>query len=113
MNAATRLSLITTQLDSTNRSLFLPSPTVDGVDMLLGCPVVVNSSLPNLGTANAVPVLFGDLYNGIEVVGSLPKIITLQERWADTFMRGIILRSYVGSAALASGAIMGLKLAAS
>ena len=112
MNASTRLALITS-LATTGQSVFVPAPTLGGMDMLLNLPVVINSSLPNLGTENAMPILLGDLYNGLEVVGSLPKIITLNERYAESFERAIILRSYVGSAALASGAIQGLRLAAS
>lgn len=90
MNASTRHNLITTQLDSSNRSLFVPSPTVDAVDMLLGRPVVFNSSLSNLGTANAIPIRFGDLYNGIEVVGRIPKVFTLHERWIDQLVKGLV-----------------------
>jgi HK97 family phage major capsid protein len=112
MNAATRISLIKT-LGTDNRSLFVPAPSADGLDLLFGHPLLINSSLPNLGTANVIPILFGDLYNGLEVVGSLPKIITLVERYIDSFERGLILHSYVGSAALASGAIKAIKLAAS
>lgn len=111
MNAATRVALIKT-FGTDNRSLFVPAPSADGFDLLFGHPLLINSSLPSLGTANGIPILFGDLYNGIEVVGSLPKIITLNERYITTLERAIILRSYVGSAALASDAIRSLRLAA-
>jgi HK97 family phage major capsid protein len=113
MTSKTRNNLIRTQLDTTNRSLFIPSPTVDGVDMLLGKPVVINQSLAQLGTANGIAVVLGSLYDGYQMVGSPLRIQNLRERYADTLESAIIPTTRVGSTGLAPGALQSIKLAAS
>jgi HK97 family phage major capsid protein len=112
MTSKTRNKILTS-LDTTNRSLFIPAPTVDGVDMLLGKPIVINQSLAQLTVANGTAVVFGDLYNGYQVVGSPMRVQVLSERYADTLESAIIPSTRVGSTGLIPGAIQSLKLAAS
>jgi HK97 family phage major capsid protein len=112
MTSKTRNTLIK-QLDSTNRSLFVPAPNLDGLDMLLGKPIVINQSLDLTTTASGVPVLFGSLYEGIEMISSEVKVTNLVERYAEQFKNSLITRLQIGSAALAPGAIQKLVLAAS
>lgn len=99
--------------DSTARPYFVPAPNMGGLDMLLGKPVVINESLGAVGTANAVPVIFGSLYEGLEVISSEVRLTSISERFADTFERGLIASIQVGSSALAPGALQKIVLAAS
>jgi HK97 family phage major capsid protein len=114
MNSSTRLSFLKS-LDSTNRSLFVPAPNSDGLDMLLGRPIVINSSLPNLGTANAIPILFGSLYDGLEVTISDPRVQAFTESpgLVENQKSALSVWLRVGSVSLAAGSIQALKLAAS
>jgi HK97 family phage major capsid protein len=111
MTSKTRNSLLT-WADSTGRPFLVPAPTADGLDMLLGKPIVINQSLPQLGTANATPILFGSLWDGLEMISSELRVTNLVERYADTFSSAIIPSTRLGSTSLAPNAIKALKLAA-
>jgi HK97 family phage major capsid protein len=110
MTSKTRNTLIKS-LDATDRSLFVPAPNIDGFDMLLGRPIVINQSLDQLGTANGVPVVFGSLYDGIELVGSEVSIRNLIERYADSFRSALIAFTRWGSAGLTAAALQKIVLA--
>jgi len=112
MTSKTRNSLLALE-DSTSRPYFVPAPTADGFDMLLGKPIIINQSLDQLNTANGIPILFGSLYEGIELVSSEVRVTNLRERYADVNEGAVIVSTRVGSTGLASGAIKALKLAAS
>ena len=99
--------------DSTGRSLLVPSPTIAGVDMLLQKPIVINNSLDLPGTANGVPIVFGSLYDGVEMVSSEVRVQNLTQRYADQLLNALITTTRVGSTALAPGALQKLVLAAS
>ena len=99
--------------DSTGRSLLVPSPTIAGVDMLLQKPIVINNSLDLPGTANGVPIVFGSLFDGVEMVSSEVGIQNLTERYSDQLLNALIVTTRVGSTALAPGALQKLVLAAS
>jgi HK97 family phage major capsid protein len=102
--------------DSTGRSYFVPG-TQKSLDMLLGCPVVINQSLasPTAGVfgASVKPILFGSLFDGFQVVSSEVYVQTLQERFAEFNESALIVSTRVGSASLQAGAIQALKIAAS
>jgi HK97 family phage major capsid protein len=99
--------------DSTGRSLLVPSPTIAGVDMLLQKPIVINNSLDLPGTANGVPIVFGSLFDGVEMVSSEVGVQNLTERYSDQLLNALIVTTRVGSTALAPGALQKLVLAAS
>lgn len=98
--------------DSTSRPYFVPAPNADGLDMLLGKPIVINNSLALPSTANGKPLLFGSLFDGLQIVSSEVRVQTLVERFADVNESAIIVSTRVGSASLQAGAIQALKLAA-
>jgi HK97 family phage major capsid protein len=112
MTSKTRNVLLASE-DSTSRSYYVPAPNVDGLDMLLGKPIVINQSLDQLGTANAIPIVFGSLWDGYEMISSDLRVTTLRERYADVNESALIASTRVGSAGLATGALQSLKLAAS
>jgi hypothetical protein len=62
--------------------------------------------------ANALPILFGSLYEGLEMIHSDLRINILRERYAELNESAMIVSTTVGSTALAPGAIQALKLAA-
>ena len=102
--------------DSTGRSYFVPG-TQKSLDMLLYCPVVLNQSLPSptagVFGASVKPIIFGSLYDGLQVVSSDVRVITLQERFAEKNESALLCSTRVGSASLQAGAIQALKIAAS
>lgn len=115
MSSQTRNAL--TQLrDSTGRPFFTPS-TDGGMDYLLGKPIVINQSLatPTAGVfaANAKPILFGSLYDGLQVVSSEVRVQTLVERFADKYESAIIVSTRIGSASLQANSLQALQIAAS
>ena len=100
--------------DSTSRPYFVPAPNADGLDMLLGKPVVINNSLAqNVTTANSKPILFGNLVAGLQVVSSQVRVQTLSERFAEFNESALIVSTRIGSQSLQLGALQVLKLAAS
>jgi HK97 family phage major capsid protein len=112
MTSKTRNALLRLE-DGTGRPYFTPAPTADGMDMLLGKPIVINQSLAQLGTANGIPVVFGSLYDGYQMVGSPLRVQNLRERYADSLESAIIPTTRIGSTGLAPGALQSIKLAAS
>ena len=111
MSSKTR-NYLALQEDSTSRPYFVPAPNADGLDMLLGKPIVINNSLALPTTANAKPILFGSLFDGLQIVSSEVRVQTLVERFAEVNESAIIVSTRVGSASLQAGAIQALKLAA-
>jgi HK97 family phage major capsid protein len=117
-NTATRAALLGMK-DGFGRPFWIPDPSADGpFGKLLGYDVVLNQSMPNLGVANATPILFGDLSRAYLLRSeSKPSILRLNERYADTLEVGFFLYTRVGGASLvATGApspLVSIKLAAS
>ena len=111
MSSKTRNALLANE-DSTSRPYYVPAPNADGFDMLLGRPIVINQSLPNLGTANATPILLGSLWDGFQMIASEVRVQTVHERYAEFNESAVIVSTRVGSTGLVSGAIKSLKLAA-
>jgi HK97 family phage major capsid protein len=100
---------------SDGRPFFTPA-TDGGMEYLLGKPIVINQSLPSptagVFSASVKPIIFGSLYDGLQVISSDVRVTTLQERFADMFESAIIVSTRVGSASLQAGAIQALKIAA-
>ncbi|HEY1647484.1 MAG TPA: phage major capsid protein [Terracidiphilus sp.] len=111
MTSKTRNALVE-EKDGFGRPYFTPAPNMGGFDMLLGRPIVINQSLDQLTVANGIPVLFGSLFDGFEIVGSELSVRVLHEHYALTLEQAMIVSTRVGSTALAPGAIQALKLAA-
>jgi HK97 family phage major capsid protein len=59
-----------------------PDPSVDGpFSKLLGYDVVMDQAMPNIGGANATPILFGDLSKSYMLrTDGAPSILRLNER---------------------------------
>lgn len=57
-NTATRGAFLATT-DSLGRPLYIPAPTAETFDMILGKRVIINTFMPSIGAGN-VPVLYGD-----------------------------------------------------
>jgi len=76
--------------DLYGRPLFIPNPSSGAFDMLLGRPVKLNQSLPQIGDSNKT-VLYGDFSQGylFRVDGDLA-IKRLNERFADALEVGFI-----------------------
>lgn len=90
MNSKTRGVLLGVT-DSLGRPLYIPAPTAQSFDTLLGKRVVINQFAPNIG-AGDVAVQFGDLKQGYllrEVKPGLA-IVRLNERYMDTLEVGFL-----------------------
>jgi HK97 family phage major capsid protein len=108
---------------STSRPFFVPAPNSGALDMLLNRPVVINESLANVttssgtvtGPANGIPILFGSLYDGLEVTISDPRVVSFTESpgLVENQKSALAVWLRVGSTSLAAGSIQALKLAAS
>lgn len=102
--------------DSTGRSFFVPG-TQNSLDMLLGRPIVINQSLPSptagVFSAGDKPIIFGSLYDGLQIVTSDLRVQTLHERFADVNLSALTAYTRIGSASLQAGAIQALRIAAS
>ena len=99
--------------DSTGRSYFVPG-TANGLDTLLGKPIVINNSLvSNVTTANSKPILFGSLFDAFQIISSEVRVQIVSERFAEFNESGLIVSTRVGSASLQANALQALKLAAS
>ena len=112
MTSKTRNALAKLE-DGMGRPFFVPAPNADSFDMLLGKPIIINQSLDQLGTASGVPIVFGSLYEGVEVVIRRLRVLTIRERWAELNLSAISAYTGIGSTALAPGALQKLVLAAS
>jgi HK97 family phage major capsid protein len=107
MNSKTRGAFIGI-VDTLGRPLFVPNPSSGAFDTLLGKPVVINQSLPNIPTvkgAGIVPVQFGDFRQGylFRTVEDDLSIIRLNERYMDTLEVGFIGFSRVGGISTDAG----------
>ena len=83
---------------------------------MLGRPIVLNQTLPSptagVFAANAKAILFGSLFDGLQVLSSEVRVETLRERYAEFNECAIVVSTRVGSASLQAGAIQALKIAA-
>ncbi len=114
MNSKTRNYLASAK-DSTSRSYFVPG-TQSSLDMLLGRPIVITQSLPLITIANSTPIILADLYSGLQVIVSEPRVAILRERFAEFNESSLGTSLRLGSVGLqtgANGAIQALKIAAS
>ena len=111
MTSKTRNALLAAE-DSTSRPYFVPAPNAESFDMLLGRPILINQSLDQIG-ANAQPIIFGSLYDALEVVTSETQVVNVVERYADQFESALAVYTHLGSTALQSSALRILKQAAS
>jgi HK97 family phage major capsid protein len=122
MSSKTR-NFLASLKDSTSRSFFVPAPNTGTLDMLLNRPIVINESLPNVttssgivtGPANGIPILFGSLYDGLEVTISDPRVQAFTESpgLVENQKSALSVWLRVGSTSLAAGSLQALKLAAS
>ncbi len=103
--------------DGFGRPFYVPSPTVDGLDLLLGRPVVINQSLasPASGvySANAKPILFGSVKHALGVATSDVIVVRSVERFAELNETSFSLAARVGSVSLIPNAVKSLQIAAS
>lgn len=67
MNSTTELAIRLLK-DGENRYLWQPSIAIDRPATILNCPVLINEYLQDSGTANNIPVIFGDFARGFMVV---------------------------------------------
>ena len=116
MNTNTRAYLLG-QKDGFGRPFWTPDPSADGpFSKLLGYDVVLDQAMPNQGSANAVPILFGDLQRAYMLrTDGEPSILRLNERYTDQLMVGFFLYTRVGGISLNAGVspLVGIKQAAS
>jgi len=115
-NSNTRAYLLG-QKDGFGRPFWTPDPSADQpFSKLLGYPVVLNQSMPNVGGANATPILFGDLSQSYMLrTDGAPSILRLNERYADTLEVGFYLWTRIGGISLNAGIspLVSVKQAAS
>lgn len=120
MNQTTRGLLLGVK-DSLGRPLYVPAPSSEAFDTLLGRPVVLNQSAPNVGSGVVGPIQFGSFEEGYLLRTVKPEggdgpgfaIVRLNERYMDTLQVGFI--GYVRAAGLITDAgthpIQTLKMA--
>jgi HK97 family phage major capsid protein len=112
MNANTRGVLLATT-DTLGRPLYIPAPTADTFDMVLGKPVVINPFLDNFtqGVADKFSIIYGDhsAYLLRNVKPGL-SIMRLNERYMDQGAVGFIGFARAGGALLDAGTHPILKL---
>ncbi len=89
-NSKTR-ALLLAVTDSLGRPLYIPAPTAESFDMILGKRVVLNQYMPNV-TNSAIPLLYGDFKQGYMLRQVKPglAIIRLNERFMDTLEVGFL-----------------------
>jgi HK97 family phage major capsid protein len=116
MNTNTRANLLG-QKDGFGRPFWTPDPSADGpFGKLLGYDVVLDQAMPNVGSANATPILFGDLMRSYLLrTDGAPSILRLNERYADTLEVGFFLYTRIGGISLNAGTspLISIKQAAS
>ena len=116
LNTNTR-SILLGMKDGFGRPFWTPDPSADGpFSKLLGYDVVIDQAMPNIGGANATPILFGDLEQSYMLrTDGAPSILRLNERYADTLEVGFYLYSRIGGVSLNAGVspIVSIKQAAS
>jgi HK97 family phage major capsid protein len=115
-NSTTRATLLGMK-DGFGRPFWTPDPSADGpFDKLLGYDVVIDQAMPNIGTANGTPILFGDLSRAYLLrTDGQPSILRLNERYADTLEVGFFLWTRIGGISLNAGIspLVAIKQAAS
>ena len=91
--------------DGFGRPFWTPDPAQDEpFSKLLGYPVILNQSMPNIGTANGTPIVFGDMSQSYMLrTDGAPSILRLNERYADTLEVGFYLYSRIGGISLNAG----------
>ncbi len=111
MNYTTRNYLLGLK-DGFGRPYFTPDPSADRpFDKLLGYEIVLNQSMPNVGTASATPILFGDLQKAFLLrTDGQPRILRLNERYAELLEVGFYLYSRIGGISLNAGVAPVVKL---
>jgi HK97 family phage major capsid protein len=96
MNSRTRAALLGVT-DSLGRPLYIPAPSAEKFDTLLGRPVVLNQYLDDIAASNSpttdvVALQFGDFDQGylLRLVRPGLAIVRLNERYMDTLEVGFI-----------------------
>jgi HK97 family phage major capsid protein len=82
------------------------------MESLLGLPVVIANTMPLPTTANATPILLGDLSQYVVATGG-SRIVNIRERFIEQQLQGLILHQRIASGGQATGSVVALKLAAS
>ena len=84
MNSTTRGKILGLT-DTLGRPLFVPSVNTDSLDRILGLPVVISQSHPNMTATTAGAIQLGSLTDGytLRTAGDI-SILRLNERYADT-----------------------------
>ena len=83
-NSTTR-GMILGLLDGFQRPLFVPSVNTDTLDTILGRPVVISQSHPNVGAGVVGAVQLGSLEDAYVLrTAGMPSVLRLNERYADT-----------------------------
>ena len=98
MNSVTRAAILGL-VDANSRPLLnINAASIDGVDVLLGKPVVYVQQLPNAASAASGTILFGDFQSAytFRQVKSDLSILRLNERYADQGMVGFLGYARVG-----------------
>jgi HK97 family phage major capsid protein len=112
MNSTTRGALLAIT-DTLGRPLYVPAPSANAFDMILGKRVVINpyQDAPTQGVADRFPVLYGDMSNYLlrNVKPGL-EIRRLNERYMDAGAVGFIGFARAGGALLDAGTHPVLKL---
>ena len=102
MSSKTRNYLVGLK-DGFGRPFFTPS-TDGGMDYLLGRPIVLNQSLPSptagVFSASVKPIIFGSLFDGLQIVTSDLRVQTLHERFADVNLSALTAYTRIGSSSL-------------
>lgn len=103
MNSATRGFLLGVK-DNYGRPLFIPNPSSGSFDTLLGRPVVLNQSQPNIAASAIGTVLFGDFSQGylLRTDGEL-EIVRLNERFMDQLEVGFLAYARIGGISMDAG----------
>lgn len=110
-NAVTRAALLAT-VDGLGRPLYIPAPSSEAFDMVLGKQVVINPFMDSPASA-AVPVLYGDHSAYLlRTVKNDMSVVRLNERFIDTNEVGFILFARAGGVLLKAGIdpIVSLKM---
>lgn len=104
MNSTTRGYLVGLK-DGFGRPYFTPDPSEDApFSKILGYNIVLNQAMANVGSANAVPILFGDLQSAYMLrTDGQPSILRLNERYMDTLEVGFMLFTRIGGISLNAG----------
>jgi HK97 family phage major capsid protein len=116
-NSSTRGALIGVT-DALGRPLYVPAPTANAFDTLLGRPVKLVQAMPSLPTATTTgvyPLLYGDFNEGYTLKLVNPGLVILRatERYIDSLSVGFIPFFRAGGVTIDAGThpVLGLKVA--